>query len=139
MKEIRDKILDTLKSLEEDGEIIITSTMPHKIADTVFHATLETWFQEKVLEDEPMECTMPYLLEQTTLQLMRRFSCSDSHAKEIINSYYNSWLNTRSIKEVAEIYWHETPYEMAGRAYYHIELGEPDIRDLDYLEWRKHH
>ncbi len=139
MDEVKDKILEALKSLEDQGEIVITSNFPDKIAEIIFNNALETWIQENLLEEEPIETTMPYLLEQTIKQVIARFSIQNDRARKIVNNYYNKWLESRSVKEIAEIYWHETPKEMARRAYYHIELGNSDGRDLDYLEWRKCH
>jgi len=39
--------------------------------------------------------------------------------------------------QVAEIIHHETPFEIALRAFYSIELKNIDNRDFNYLDWRK--
>jgi hypothetical protein len=132
-----EKISSTLRSLEEQGELVITSTMPNRVAMAIFHAALEEWLEKAGLENEPIECSMQYLLDQTCYEMSKRFQVDSDQAKKIVNSYYVLWCQTRTIKEIAEIYWHETPSEMAKRAYYCIALGKPDNRDLDYLDWRK--
>ncbi|WP_428241048.1 hypothetical protein [Gynuella sp.] len=136
-KNIVEKIFDTLKALEAQGELVITSTVPQSIARTIFHAAIEDWLKELDVGHEPMECTMPYLLDQTCSELSHRFAIDSVRAREIINAYYSQWCKTRSIKEIAEIYWHETPSEMAKRAYWSVVMKKPDNRNLDYLEWRK--
>jgi hypothetical protein len=134
-KYLIDGISAALKALEEQGELVITSSTPEKLARHIFHSALEPWFKESESLDEPIECTITHLLEQTVTEVEATFSLSNLRAREIVNSYYKEWLKTRSIKEIAEIFWHETPTEMANRAFYHIELGKPDNRDLEYTEW----
>ncbi|GGC64133.1 hypothetical protein [Undibacterium terreum] len=133
------KISEALINLEEKGELVLTTSSLDTVARFVFHSALESWFDEIRKSEEPIECTIPYLLEQTVLEVAARFAVQNGRATEIVNSYYNEWFNSRTMKEIAEIYWHETPREMAGRAYYRIVLGKPDNRDLEYLEWRKSH
>ncbi|MES2261138.1 MAG: hypothetical protein V4724_21695 [Pseudomonadota bacterium] len=132
---IVDGISQALKDLEEQGELVITSTTPEKLARLIFHAALENWFKEMGEIEEPIECTITHLLGRTVAETEAKFDLQNSRAREVVNSYYREWLKTRSIKEIAEIFWHETPQEMANRAYYHIELGKPDNRDLEYSAW----
>jgi hypothetical protein len=129
------KITERLLSLEEEGDLVLTSTSPERVAEALFHAAIKAKFAEAF--DEPIECTMPHLLDLTAAKLSARFGIEGPRAREIATCYYKKWLETRTIAEVAQVYWHETPYEMAGRAFYHIELGKPDDRDFDYLDWRK--
>jgi hypothetical protein len=136
-KSVVEKISSTLKNLEEQGELVIISTIPDSIARAIFHSALEAWLEKSGVENDPMECTMQYLLDQTCSEISKRFSINSDQAKNIVNSYYVLWCKTRSIKEIAEIYWHETPSEMAKRAYYCIAMGKSDDRDMDYLDWRK--
>lgn len=136
-KKIIEKISQTLLSLEEKGELVLTTTFPERVAEVIFHSMLKARFDEKF--DEPMECTMPYLLDITAKELTGQFGVEDFRAREIVNRYYKKWLETRTVAEVAEIYWHETPHEIARRAYYHVELGNSDDRDLAYLDWRQSH
>lgn len=138
-KNVIGKISEALIRLEEQGELVLTTSSLDMVARSVFHSALEAWFEETARIEEPIECTIPHLLELTVLEVVARFGVEKSRAKEILNSYYNEWLKTRTMAEIAEIYWHETPREIAGRAYYHIELGKPDNRDLEYLDWRKNH
>ncbi|AJQ94169.1 hypothetical protein [Gynuella sunshinyii] len=136
-KNIVEKILGTLNAHEEQGELVIISTMPEIIARDIFHTAIEEWLKGLDVEHEPVECTMPYLLDQTCSKLSHRFAIELERAREIIDAYYTQWCKTRSIKEIAEIYWHETPSEMAKRAYWSVVMKKPDNRNLDYLEWRK--
>jgi hypothetical protein len=131
------KISVALSKLEEQGELILTTAFPENVARFVLHSALEAWFVELGNMEEPIECTIPHLLEQTACEVETGFAVHKTRAKEIANAYFNVWLKTHSMREIAEIYWHETPREIAGRAYYHIEMGRPDNRDLEYLEWRK--
>lgn len=124
-------------ALEEQGELVLTTTSIDKLARFIFHDALASWFDQLENIEEPIECTIPHLLHQTITEVEARFEVHNARAKEIVNLYYSTWLKVRTMKEIAEIYWHETPSEIARRAYYHIELGKPDNRDLDYLEWRK--
>jgi hypothetical protein len=134
---IVDRISAALCTLEEQGDLVLTTAHPDKVARFIFHSALAEWLEEIGDSEEPIECTIPHLLVQTAAEVEARFGVQHSRALEISNLYYNEWLKTRTMKEIAEIYWHETPQEMARRAYYHIELGKPDNRDLEYLEWRK--
>lgn len=134
-KYVVDGILASLKALEDQGELVVTSNTPETMARFIFHGALEAWFKEIYRIEEPIECTVPHLLEQTVSSVEARFNLEKSRAREVVNSYYREWLKTRSMKEIAEIFWHETPTEMANRAYYHIELGKPDNRDFEYSEW----
>ena len=136
-KNIIGKIAEALINLEAQGELILTTSYPNAVATSIFHSALKVWFDETAKYDEPIECTIPYLLEQAVLEIVARFRVQNLRAREIVNAQYNEWLKTRTMKDIAEIVWHETPREMAARAYYHIELGKPDNRDLEYLEWRK--
>lgn len=130
-----DGISAALKVLEEQGELVVTSNTPETMARFIFHRALEAWFKEMYRIEEPIECTITHLLEQTVSEVEAKFDLENLRAREVVNSYYREWLKTRSVKEIAEIFWHETPTEMANRAYYHIELGKPDNRDLEYSEW----
>lgn len=85
-----------------------------------------------------MECTMPYLLRQTVDDLQKRFGVPIQRAREIIGSYYNQLLERLTVEKIAEIYWHETPSEMAKRSYYRVELGRDDS-EFEYLDWRRDH
>ena len=134
---IIEKISEALLNLEEQGEIVITSTMLPRLSRTIFHSAIEGWIEESGLLDEPIECSIPHLLEQTVSELANGFSIDVERATAIVNAYYNKWTEVRDLKEIAEIFWHETPREMARRAYYHIEMGKEDNRDLEYLAWRK--
>lgn len=134
-QKIIEEITNTLLSLEEQGELVLTTLTPGRVAEVLFGAAAKAKFDETF--DEPMECTMPHLLDLTSKELAVRFGVEAARARQIVNSHYKKWLQTRTIAETAEIYWHETPHEMAGRAYYHIELGKSDDRDLDYLAWRQ--
>lgn len=136
-KEMLEKIVQALHQLERQGELILTTSFPQQAARTIFHSALEAWFDDAVKVEQPIECTMPHLLEQTVLEVVARFGVPDRRASEIVNAYYKQWRQTRTLPEMAEVYWHETPHEMAARAYYHIELGKPDERDLEYLAWRR--
>lgn len=138
-KKIIEKVAKALVSLEAQGELVLTTNSTERMARSVFHSALEAFFDDTLKTEEPIECTIPHLLELTISEVIARFGTQDHRAREIVNSYYNEWFKTRTVKEIAEIYWHETPREMAGLAYYHIELGKPDNRDLEYLEWRQRH
>lgn len=130
-----DGISTALKALEGQGELVITSTTPEKLARFIFHATLEAWFKELGGVDEPIECTITHLLEQTVSEIEAKFGLQNLRAREIVDAYYGEWLRNRSMREIAEVFWHETPSEMANRVYYHVELGKPDSRDLEYSDW----
>jgi len=61
MDEVKDKILETLKSLEEQGEIIITSSFPDRIAQKIFNNALEVWGKKSLLEEVSIESTIVIL------------------------------------------------------------------------------
>lgn len=134
-KKIVQAFTETLLELEKQGELVLTTAFPQQAAEMLFHAALKARFAEVI--DEPVECTMPYLLQRTAVEISSRFGMEDSRAQEIVNKYYKKWCETRTIAEIAQVYWHETPHEMASRAFYHIELAKPDDRDFEYLDWRQ--
>lgn len=68
-----EKISSTLMSLEEQGELVITSTMSNSVAMAIFHTALEEWLEKASLENEPIECSMQYLLDQTCSEMSKRF------------------------------------------------------------------
>ncbi|WP_221274621.1 hypothetical protein [Thaumasiovibrio subtropicus] len=113
------KLSETLISLEEKGEIVITSTNVDGISSAIFESVLEEYLKET---EEPIEMSIPYLLEKIVVELSQRFDVEVGRASEIVNTYYNEWLKYKSVQEIADAYWHETPQEIARRAYYHIEL-----------------
>ena len=131
------KISEALASLEERGEIVLTSMFPEKVSQDIFNAAIKSWLEANIDSEEPIEIGIPYLLEELSNELVRKFSLEVEQAKEITNQYYAMWLKHRSMKEIAEIFYHETPNEMANRAYYTLVLGNEDNRDLKYIDWRK--
>jgi hypothetical protein len=96
---------------------------------------LVTDFGEK---DEPIECTMPHLLELTVEEVRQRFGVPEQRARGITGAYYDELLGRFTVEKIAELYWHDTPREMAKRSYYRIELGKDD-REFEYLDWRRDH
>lgn len=69
----------------------------------VFHSALEAFLDHTLKTEEPIECTIPHLLELTVSKVIARFGTQDHRAREIVNSYYNEWFKTRTVKEIAEI------------------------------------
>ncbi|MFM2479621.1 hypothetical protein [Celerinatantimonas sp. MCCC 1A17872] len=131
-----DKISEALASLEQRGEIVLTSVFPEKVSQDIFNAAIKSWLEANIDSQEPIEIGIPYLLEEISNELVRKFSLQVDHAKETTNEYYTKWLQHCSMKEIAEIFYHETPSEMANRAYYSLVLGNEDNRDMKYIDWR---
>ncbi len=132
-----EKISEELLRLEDQGEIVITSTVLNSVSKSIFISAIEPWIQGHIEDHDPIESSIPCLLEDMVTKTMSIFSLEEIEATKIVNEYYKQWLLHRSQKEIAEIFWHETTHEMARRAYYTIHLGNEDSRDLEYLEWRK--
>ena len=88
--------------------------------------------------DAPIECTMPHLLEQTIDEVKKRFGVPSQRAREITGSYYNRLLARLTVEKIANLYWHDTPSEMAKRSYYRVELDRDDS-EFEYLDWRRKH
>ena len=132
-----EKIDEVLAHLEDSGEIVITTTVPQHISKKIFHSVIEELLEADDLSEALIECDVPYLLEQTTSNVGSIFSLDEEKSKIIVNEYYNRLLKRLSIREIAELIWHETPFEIALLSYYCIELKNQDTRDLEYLDWRK--
>uniref|UniRef100_UPI00131B1558 hypothetical protein n=1 Tax=Thaumasiovibrio subtropicus TaxID=1891207 RepID=UPI00131B1558 len=64
------KLSETLISLEEKGEIVITSTNVDGISSAIFESVLEEYLKET---EEPIEMSIPYLLEKIVVELSQRF------------------------------------------------------------------
>ena len=132
-----EKILETLLGLESKGDIVITTTTPKSIAQAIFHSSIELLLNNKEQSEALIECDIPYLLEETATHLSAVFLQSESHSNKIVNAFYHKLLQRLNMREIAEMIWHETPFEIALLSYYCIELNNSDSRDLEYLEWRK--
>ncbi len=137
-EQLVEKISQSLAQLEQQGELVLTTNSASTVARYILHSALEQLVSAFRDLDEPMECTMPYLLEQTVDEVRRRFGVPVERAREITGSYYNQLLERLTVKKVAELYWHDTPGEMAKRSYYRVELGRDDS-EFEYLDWRRHH
>lgn len=131
------KIDTALALLEERGEIVITTTIPQNISKIIFHSVFEELLDSGDQSDALIECDIPYLLEQTATNLSSIFSLNEEHSKSIVNIFYNRLLQRLSMREIAEMIWHETPFEMSLLSYYCIELKNLDSRDFEYIDWRK--
>lgn len=136
--EVVEKILLSLVKLEQQGELVLTTNSGSNVARFILHSALEQLVTAFRGPDEPMECTMPYLLEQTVDDVRKKFSVPGQRAREITGSYYNQLLGRLTVDKIAELYWHNTPSEMAKRSYYRVELGRDDS-EFEYLDWRRNH
>jgi len=135
---LAENILQSLLELEQQGELILTTNFGPRVARSILNSVLTDLLTDFGAKDEPMECTMPYLLEQTVQEVMQRFGVPNQRAREITGRYYNSLTRDRTVEQIAERYWHETPGGMAKRSYYRVELGKND-EDFEYLDWRREH
>ncbi|HWW72130.1 MAG TPA: hypothetical protein VN089_19480 [Duganella sp.] len=137
-EQLIEKILQSLVELEQQGELVLTTNSGSNVARYILHSALKqlvTTFRDS---DEPMECTMPHLLEQTIDDIKKRFGVPSQRAREIAGSYYNRLLARLTVEKIAEFYWHDTPSEMAKRSYYSVELGRDDSK-FEYFDWRRNH
>lgn len=132
-----EKILESLRELEDRGDIVITTTVPASIARTIIHSLSEVLLGEGEESEAIIECDIPYLLEQTAAHVSSIFSQDEARSREIVNAFYQRLLQRLSVRQIAELIWHETPFEIARLSYYCIELKKGDSRDLEYLDWRK--
>ncbi|MDR7048422.1 hypothetical protein J2X54_000857 [Duganella sp. 3397] len=130
------KILQSLIELEQQGELVLTTNASSNVARYILDSALKQLVTAFRDSDEPMECTMPYLLEQTVDDVKKWFGVPSQRAQEITGSYYNRLLERLTVEKIAELYWHETPSEMAKRSYYRVELGRDDS-EFEYLDWRR--
>jgi hypothetical protein len=137
-EQLVEKILLSLVELEQQGELILTTNTSSNVARYILDSALKQLVTDFRDSDEPMECTMPYLLEQTVDDVKKRFGVPSQRAREITGSYYNLLLARLAVEKIAELYWHDTPSEMAKRSYYRVELGRDD-REFEYLDWRRKH
>jgi hypothetical protein len=133
-----EKILQSLMELEQRGELILTTNVAADAARHILHSALEQLVTDFGESEQPMELTMPYLLEKTVEEVRRRFGVLDQRAREITGFYYEELRRRLTVEKIAEFYWHDTPSQMAKRSYYRIELGRDDS-SMDYLDWRRHH
>ncbi|QRY79364.1 hypothetical protein JVX91_28010 [Pseudomonas sp. PDNC002] len=131
-----DVILRSLRELEERGDIIVTTTTPALIARSIIHSLSESILSEAESETI-IECDIPYLLEETSEKVSLLFSKDMGRSREIVNAFYQDLLERLSMRQIAEMIWHETPSEIARLSYYCVELKKGFSRDLDYLDWRK--
>lgn len=133
-----EKILQSLIELEQQGELVLTTNASSNVARYILDSALKQLVTAFRDSDEPMECTMPYLLEQTVDDVKKQFGVPSLRAREITGSYYNRLLARLTVEKIAELYWHDTPSEMAKRSYYRVELGRDDS-EFEYLDWRRKH
>lgn len=131
-----EKILQSLAELEQRGELILTTNFRANVAKHILHSALEQLVTDFGKSEEPMEITMPYLLQQTVEEVRTRFGVPDHRAQEITGKFYDELRKRLTVEKIAEFYWHDTPVEMAKRSYYRIELGKDD-GGIEYLDWRR--
>ena len=137
-EQLVEKILQSLIELEQQGELVLTTNVNSNVARYILDSALKQLVTAFRDSDEPMECTMPYLLEQTVDDVKKQFGVPSQRAREITGSYYNRLLAHLAVEKIAELYWHDTPSEMAKRSYYRVELGQDDS-EFEYLDWRRKH
>lgn len=137
-EQLVEKILQSLIELEQQGELVLTTNASSNVARYILDSALKQLVTAFRDSDEPMECTMPYLLEQTVDDVKKQFGVPSQRAREITGSYYNRLLARLTVEKIAELYWHDTPSEMAKRSYYRVELGRDDS-EFEYLDWRRKH
>lgn len=137
-EQLVEKILQSLIELEQQGELVLTTNSGSNVARYILHSALKqlvTTFRDS---DEPMEFTIPHLLEQTIDDITKQFEVPSQRAREITGSYYTWLLERLTVEKIAELYWHDTPSEMAKRSYYRVQLGRDDS-EFEYLDWRRNH
>ncbi|MBB4865768.1 hypothetical protein HNP46_004669 [Pseudomonas nitritireducens] len=132
-----DVILESLRKIEDRGDIVITTTTPTSIARSIIHSLSEAFLGEAEESEAIIECDIPYLLEETSQKVSLFFSKDIARSREIVNAFYKSLLERLSMRQIAEMIWHETPSEIARLSYYSVELKREFDRDLVYLDWRK--
>ena len=131
-----EKIDQVLKDLEDKGEVMLISTNPKYIPKFIFHSIVEEMLKDRY-SDFLIESDIPYLLERVAQEVSLIFSEDIKNAERIANEFYHKLLYRYTMVQVAEIIHHETPFEIALRAFYSIELKNIDNRDFNYLDWRK--
>ena len=137
-EQLVEKTLQSLVELEQEGELVLTTNSGSSVARYILDSALKqlvTTFRDS---DAPIECTMPHLLEQTIDEVKNRYGVPSQRAREITGSYYNRLLARLPVEKIAELYWHDTPSEMAKRSYYRVELDRDDS-EFEYLDWRRKH
>jgi hypothetical protein len=134
---LKERILAALNQSEEKGDLVITTSIPGAIANNIIHALADMCFQEQEQQLALIECSIPYLLEETAAYVVKKFAVDEVRAKEIVNTFYHRQLERLTMRETAELIWHEMPQEIARLSYYCVELKNSDCRDFEYLDWRK--
>lgn len=137
MKKYIDEIDSVLKDLEDRGEIVLVSSRPGFVSKTIFSAVIKSIIEEKEESEFIIECDIPYLLEQIAENIRSVFSEDAESSKCIANNFYHRLLNRLSMREVAELIHHETPFEIALLSYYCVKFDRGDSRDFKYMDWRK--
>lgn len=134
---IIERIDAELERLEENGEIVITTTIPKSVSKAIYHAAIAECFDDADRNEALIECSIPHLLEQTSINLSSIFSLDLDDSKGIVDAFYKRLLLRLSMREIAEMIWHETPFEIALLSYYCVKLKNLDTRDFEYIDWRK--
>ncbi|WP_196161762.1 hypothetical protein [Reinekea sp. G2M2-21] len=130
-----EKISEVLKKMEESGDIVITTTVPQNLSQELYESIVKCWLDENTDFEDPIEFSIPYLLNGFAKTICARFGVTEEEAKEIMREYNNYRLASYSPKENAEVYWHHGD-DIALRAYYRIKLGNDDL-GIEFLDWRK--
>ncbi len=130
------RIVSVLNEMENRGDLVITTTSNNNLAEEIYSSIVKSWLEENTDFEEPIEFTLPKFLEKITAVIQNNFGLTEGESKEISEKYHKTWLEQRTPKEVAELYWHQGPQDIALRAYYTVKLGNND-KEMDFLDWRK--
>ena len=131
-----EKISQTLKDMEERGDIVITTTTPKNLSNEIFCSIVKSWIDENTEIEEPIEFTLPNILEEIIKTTSYIFNITIEDAHKIVVEYNNYRLKHWSPKENAELYWHQGKLDISLRAYYRVKLGKEDS-SVEFLDWRK--
>ena len=91
------KLLSGIEDLERSGDLVVTTTIPEEIAESIYQTLRDKWCD---LEDgvlPPPEIRIESSMEASAKHLERVFNLSDTEAKSTVLKLYKKMSKTNSM------------------------------------------
>jgi len=136
--ELTNNLLTGLLELEQSGDLVITHPAPLALADLLCSRILQQWANE-FLNEPPFEVVIANEIKLSSRHLAATFNIEEAAATSTVEKFVQSFLATRTPKEVAELLTHQGPQEIALGSFYCIQLKRGLYYSSDYIDWRMAH
>lgn len=135
-EELEKMLLESLRDLEEAGDIVITYPDSSVVARKLSSRIISLWAREFV-EVPPCEVLIGDCRENSAACINRKFGLDEKVALNTVAEFVDNLSTSRTLQEVSGLVCHQGYQEIALGAYYCGYLKKGDYYSLGYLDWRK--